>query len=87
MITSVNLSSLLKSLRFAPTETLLNRIIICWALQLPVDRWHELIGNPTLADAILDRIIHNAYRFDLTGESMRKQRGVKQPARPITEAE
>jgi DNA replication protein DnaC len=55
--------------------------------QLPVDRWHELIGNPTLADAILDRIIHNAYRFDLTGESMRKQRGVKQPARPITEAE
>lgn len=55
--------------------------------QLPVDRWHELIGNPTLADAILDRIIHNAYRFDLTGESMRKQRGVKEPARPTSGAQ
>jgi DNA replication protein DnaC len=33
--------------------------------QLPVDRWYEIIGNPTLADAILDRIIHNAYRLDL----------------------
>jgi DNA replication protein DnaC len=42
--------------------------------QLPVDRWYELVGNPTLADAILDRIIHNAYRVELTGESLRKQR-------------
>jgi DNA replication protein DnaC len=47
--------------------------------QLPVNRWHELIGNPTLADAILDRIIHNAYRLELTGESMRKQRRLKEP--------
>jgi DNA replication protein DnaC len=42
--------------------------------QLPVDRWYEMIGNPTLADAILDRIIHNAYRIELSGESLRKQR-------------
>jgi DNA replication protein DnaC len=42
--------------------------------QLPVDRWHELVGNPTLADAILDRIVHNAYRIELSGESLRKQR-------------
>lgn len=42
--------------------------------QLPVDRWYEIIGNPTLADAILDRIVHNAYRIDLTGDSMRKRR-------------
>ncbi|WP_292324529.1 ATP-binding protein, partial [Mesorhizobium sp.] len=42
--------------------------------QVPVDRWWEIIANPTLADAILDRLIHNAYRIDLTGESMRKQR-------------
>src|SRR6202022_1064599 len=35
--------------------------------QLPVERWYEIIGNPTLADAILDRIIHNAYRIELTG--------------------
>lgn len=41
--------------------------------QLPVARWYELIGNPTLADAILDRIIHNAYRIELNGESLRKQ--------------
>src|SRR5258707_6590386 len=33
--------------------------------QLPVDRWYEIIGNPTIADAILDRLVHNAYRIDL----------------------
>jgi DNA replication protein DnaC len=42
--------------------------------QVPVDRWHDMIGSPTLADAILDRVIHNAYRIDLTGESLRKTR-------------
>jgi DNA replication protein DnaC len=42
--------------------------------QIPVDRWFEIIGNPTLADAILDRVVHNAYRIDLTGESLRKRR-------------
>ncbi|MCM8738547.1 IS21-like element helper ATPase IstB [Azospirillum sp. A1-3] len=46
--------------------------------QIPTDRWHELIGDPTLGDAILDRILHNAYRIDLTGDSMRKPR--RQPA-------
>jgi DNA replication protein DnaC len=40
--------------------------------QLPVAHWHETIGNPTLADAILDRLIHNAYQLNLEGESMRK---------------
>jgi len=39
-----------------------------------LDRWWEIIANPTLADAILDRLVHSAYRIDLTGESMRKQR-------------
>jgi DNA replication protein DnaC len=42
--------------------------------QLPVDRWHDLIGVPTLADAILDRVVHNAYRIELAGESLRKPR-------------
>ena len=40
--------------------------------QLPVDAWHDVIGDPTLADAILDRLIHNAHRLELAGESMRK---------------
>lgn len=42
--------------------------------QLPVDKWHDIIGDPTLADAILDRLIHNAYKINLKGESMRKQK-------------
>ena len=42
--------------------------------QLPVDQWHAAMPDPTLADAILDRLIHNAYRIELTGESMRKRR-------------
>jgi len=40
--------------------------------QLPVDHWHELITNPTIADAVCDRLVHNAYRIPLKGESMRK---------------
>ncbi len=42
--------------------------------QLPVDTWHDVIGEPTFADAILDRIVHNAYRLNLDGQSMRKTR-------------
>ena len=41
--------------------------------QLPVDHWHEIIADPTLADAILDRLVHNAYRIHLKGETMRKR--------------
>jgi len=44
--------------------------------QLPVDRWHEIIGDPTLADAILDRIVHNAHRLKLCGGSLRKKTAV-----------
>ena len=46
--------------------------------QLPVDKWHEAIGDPTVADSILDRMVHNAHRFDLSGESMRKLRAREQ---------
>ena len=42
--------------------------------QIPVDRWHALIGDSTLADAILDRVIHNAHRLQLSGDSLRKQK-------------
>ena len=42
--------------------------------QLPVSKWHEVIGEKTIADAILDRIVHDAHRIELKGESMRKKR-------------
>ena len=42
--------------------------------QLPVTAWHEVIGDPTYADAILDRLVHNAHRIELTGESLRRAR-------------
>jgi len=42
--------------------------------QMPVAHWHEQIGDPTIADSILDRLIHNAYRIELKGESLRKKR-------------
>lgn len=46
--------------------------------QLPVAKWHEQIGDPTLADSILDRLVHNAHRIEMRGESMRKKRGGKE---------
>ena len=42
------------------------------ASQLPVSSWHEVIGEPTIADAICDRIVHGAHRINLEGESVRK---------------
>ena len=44
------------------------------AAQIPADKWHETIADPTLADAILDRLIHNSHRIELKGESMRKNK-------------
>lgn len=48
--------------------------------QVPVERWHDVIGDPTLADAILDRLIHNAHHLVLKGKSMRPMT----PARPAS---
>ncbi|KAB2693684.1 ATP-binding protein [Ochrobactrum sp. Kaboul] len=50
--------------------------------QFPVARWHEKINDPTYADAILDRLIHNAHRLEMSGESMRR---LRQPAETNTE--
>lgn len=47
--------------------------------QLPVARWHEQIGDPTAADGILDRLVHNAHRIEMRGDSMRKKRAGTQP--------
>ncbi|WP_404926386.1 ATP-binding protein [Mesorhizobium sp. ORM16] len=49
--------------------------------QIPVEHWYDMIGNPTIADAVLDRLVHNAYRIELSGESMRKHKVL-----PVTDA-
>ena len=56
--------------RYGQTSTLV-------ASQMPVADWYTQISNPTLADAILDRLVHNAYRLQLVGESQRKLRAIR----------
>ncbi len=53
--------------------------------QLPVAHWHEALGEPTVADAILDRLVHNAYRLDLKGASMRRSEATLDDVAPATE--
>ena len=55
--------------------------------QLPLSKWHEIIGEPTFADAILDRIVHNAHRIDLDGSSMRKPMADKNNADTIDQTQ
>ncbi len=45
--------------------------------QFPIKNWHETLGNPTLADAILDRLVHGAYKIELQGDSLRKKSAQK----------
>ena len=47
--------------------------------QVPVTRWHELVGDPTIGDAILDRVVHRAHRIELKGPSLRKRHAVSAP--------
>ena len=58
---------------------------IILATQVPVDRWHATIGDPTYADAILDRIVHKAIRIQLKGESRRKPETTGE-ASPVVDA-
>ncbi len=61
-------------LSFAPaTEELAAAAATLITSQIPVDRWHDIIGEPTIADAILDRIVHNAHRLKLKGDSLRRK--------------
>lgn len=55
-------------------ETKHERSSMIISTQIPVSGWHELIGEPTIADAILDRIVHSSHRIQLKGESMRKNK-------------
>jgi hypothetical protein len=60
---------------------------VTWWRHWPLDKWHDVVGEPTFADAILDRIVHNAYRLELDGPSMRKLKANDQTepeARPST---
>ena len=52
--------------------------------QLPIPHWHEALGDPTLADAILDRLVHNAQRIDLKGPSLRKAKAPESDPVPVT---
>jgi DNA replication protein DnaC len=54
--------------------------------QLPIKAWHDAMQDPTLADAILDRLVHNAYKVDLKGESMRRRKTtLDQKIKPVTD--
>jgi len=54
--------------------------------QLALDKWHEVVREPTFADAILDRIVHNAYRLELNGPSMRKLKAAAQTEAQVQQA-
>lgn len=71
--------------RFHLLEILEERYRRCSTLvtsQVPIAKWHALIGDPTYADAILDRLVHNAHRIELEGESLRRAK----PALSVVEA-
>ena len=74
-ITIPNAQDILEVLddRFGQTATLI-------ASQVPIAEWHHRIPDPTLADAILDRLVHNAHRIELKGESQRKIRAKRSMA-------
>lgn len=77
-LTDVERQALLEILedRYAKSSTIVTS-------QMPIEHWHEAIGSPTLADAILDRLVHNAHKLDLKGGSMRKTRA-KLDGKPST---
>ena len=50
--------------------------------QLPTQHWHDILGDPTLADAILDRLVHNAHKINLKGDSMRKNKSINKKKNP-----
>ena len=60
-----------------------NRYSTLITSQLPIEDWHDYLGDPTVADAILDRLIHNAYRLTMKGESMRKRRSQLDPLKDL----
>jgi hypothetical protein len=68
-----DVASIAAELGVAVAPTTILRCVVRYAEEFA--RWHEQIGDPTLADGILDRLVHNAHRIEMRGESMRKNRG------------
>ena len=64
-----------------------NKGSVIFATQLPVSQWHSRFEDPTLADAIMDRVVHNAYRLTLKGESYRKKQKKLDSNRPLEQIE
>jgi DNA replication protein DnaC len=58
---------------FEMLECRTNQGCVIVVSQVPVDAWYDIVPAPTIADAILDRLVHNAYRIEMTGDSMRKK--------------
>ena len=50
--------------------------------QIPIERWYDIVAEPTMADAILDRLVHNAHKITLKGESMRKRHAKRLDDKP-----
>ena len=51
--------------------------------QIPIERWYDIVAEPTMADAILDRLVHNAHKITLKGESMRKRDARRLDHKPV----
>jgi DNA replication protein DnaC len=76
IIDDLGLAPLVDSERRDLLEVIEDRYELCSTIitsQLPIDLWHDSIGDPTIADAILDRLVHNAHKITLKGGSMRKR--------------
>ena len=77
IIDDLGLAPLADSERRDLLEVIEDRYELCSTIitsQLPIDLWHDSIGDPTIADAILDRLVHNAHKITLKGGSMRRKK-------------
>jgi len=66
-----------KSLTSAMVSVIITVSLTQFTSQLPVNEWYEIIGKKTVADAIMDRLVHNAHQVELIGASMRRKRTEK----------
>ncbi len=80
IIDDLGLAPLVDSERRDLLEVIEDRYELCSTIitsQLPIDLWHDSIGDPTIADAILDRLVHNAHKITLKGGSMRRKKNLE----------